>query len=453
MHFLQKITSFIAEKHLLSPGNKPIIAVSGGADSIAMLHVLSKAGYSGYIAHCNFQLRGSESDGDEQFVQKLADKYKLPFFVKHFDTKSYAKHYKLSFEMAARDLRYNWFTELHEYLGADGVAIAHHQDDAVETFHINLLRGTGIRGIKGINAQSGIYFRPLLSVSREEILNYCRQQELFFREDSTNASTHIMRNKIRHEIIPRFKEIQENYTGIMNENFQRFAMAEHILQNHISELFNTLSHEENGIIRIPIQKLLDLHPLEGYLYEFFAPYNFGLSTIKQLEHSLIYKTPGKQFFSENHRIVKDREEILLTEIPANSDEKYTLHKTDTQITITDPFGETYTLTQSVIPAESITNFANQDYKTAYLNWDKIHYPLVIRHKRNGDYFYPLGMKGKKKLKTYFIDKKFSLPEKERLWVITSESRIIWLAGNIPDDRFKVTSSTDWILKLQLTVSS
>ena len=432
-NFTQHIAThlpFLAQKKLL-------IAVSGGLDSVVLSKLCAKLNYSFALIHCNFQLRDAESDEDEQFVIALAEELKVLVHTQKFDTKSYADKHKLSIQMTARTLRYKWFQEVAEKLGYDYILTAHHKDDALETFLINLSRGTGIEGLTGIPQLNQNIVRPLLPFSRSEILAYAEKNNWSWREDSSNATTKYVRNKIRHEIVPKLKELHPTFL----DNFQR--TQEHLRESQqiISDTIDTLRKKlvtkvSENVWQIEIEAIQQLAEPKIYLYELLKTYGF---TAWNDVVELLEGQSGKQLFSPDFRLIKNRTHLLLQQQETNEE--------TTEYLIPD----SATTIQTPIPLqlEEVANVTDTSKKVLYLDKTMLKFPLIVRKWQKGDYFYPVGMKGKKKLSKYFKDEKYSLIEKEQQWLLCNEKDIVWIIGKRSDDRYKITQPTNTIIKLTL----
>jgi len=438
---IRKFTSYIEENDLFNPGNRILLAVSGGLDSIVMTELFQQSGNPVGIAHCNFQLRGDESDGDEEFVQKIAKKFDIPFFTKRFPTSSYAKERKISVQMAARKLRYDWFEEIRATKDFDFIATAHHHDDQIETLFINLLRGTGIAGLHGIPAKQGHLVRPLLFASKQEIENHAKAKQLSYREDSSNTSVKYKRNKIRHQLIPLLHSIQPDYAGNISTTINRIRDTESILRPFIVETSKKLIRKKQDHWVINIAILMELQPLQPWLCELLLPFGFNETTVHDLV-SHLYGESGKSFYSPEYRIVKDRDSLILTrrpktEQPEDHDE-YMIKAGETDCYL--PLRLQLQILART-PDYQISGSCNQ----ATLDRNKLSFPLTIRKWKPGDFFHPYGMNKRKKLSDFFIDEKISIPEKENTWLLCSGSRIIWVIGHRIDHRFRVTTRTKDLL--------
>ena len=423
------VQKFIEEKKLFNLQDKILVALSGGADSVALLRVLLSLGYTCECAHCNFHLRGLESDRDEAFVRQLCEKQGIPLHVTHFDTSAYAKEHYISIEMAARELRYEWFEHIRKEIGASAIAVAHHRDDSVETFLLNLMRGAGINGLKGIPVKNGLIVRPLLSVSREDILDYLQAIHQDFVTDSTNMEDEYMRNKIRLNIIPVMKEVNPSIMETIQETTFRFSEISNIYrQDRTEAIARKVISTSPDMFRISLADVLeDLAPL-SLLHEVLFPKGFNASQIQDIYRSLSSSQSGKLFFSTEWEVLRDREYIWIKKkAPAQSIPEIKMD----EVNRTPSF---------VIP---------RDKHIACLDADKIKHPLTIRKWERGDKFVPLGMKGKKNVSDYLTDKKFSLFQKENQYVVCCGDDIVWLVNERTDHRYRITESTQRIMLIQI----
>ena len=428
-HHITKNFSFLKEKKLL-------IACSGGLDSVVLSRLLKELKFNFSLAHCNFSLRRKESDGDEKFVIALADKLSIPVFSKTFDTKQFAKDEKISTQMAARDLRYTWFEELIDQHSFDYLLTAHHLDDDLETFFINLSRGTGLRGLTGIPEVNEKVVRPLLSFSREEIHSYAKENNISWREDSSNASTDYLRNKLRLEVIPKFKEATENVLQSFQQTQKHLQESQLLVNDYMILIQNlVLTQSEEGF-SLNIEKLEELPNTNALLFELLSP--FGFTAWEDISE-LLKAQSGKHIFSETHRLLKNRDELLLTEI-ASEDKNEIIFISDGILEIESPIHLKFEITNGI---------SEIDKNILYLDNQKLMFPLKLRKWEDGDVFHPFGMKGKKKLSKFFKDEKLSLVAKEKIWVLCSENRIVWIVGMRSDSRFKVEDNTNEILKIRL----
>jgi len=439
---LQKVQSYI-QKHRLLTQNRPIlVGVSGGTDSVVLLHILISLGYDCIIAHCNFHLRIEESDLDEIYVRKLASNYNIKLHTIDFKTIEYANKHGISIEMAARNLRYKWFEQLLEKYGAQAIAVAHHADDSIETLLLNLVRGTGLRGLTGISPRNNNVVRPLLCCNRLEIENYLIEHELTHVEDSTNALSDYKRNKIRNEVIPLLSELNPAIKQTLYTNINHFDGALAIYQQAISDITNRIVEKSGKVIKMDIQQIKEQAHTLTVLYELLQPYNFNSKVVEQIcEH--LDSESGKIFYSETHRLIKDRGHLIITDKNEVLEKKYSIYDTDTVNFV--PFE----LTIRKINTDNgfqISKLKNRIHVDA----SKISFPLTVRPWTEGDIFYPFGMNTRKKLSDFFIDNKLSLLEKEQVRVLISgENEIVWIIGLRTDNRFRVNENTKDVLEINI----
>jgi tRNA(Ile)-lysidine synthase len=416
-----------------------LVAVSGGVDSVVLVELMKRTGLDFSIAHCNFQLRSNESDEDAEFVKKLAQDYGVDFHVKKFETGAYAVEHKISVQMAARTLRYDWFEATRLEVNYDVVVTAHHLDDCVETFFLNLVRGTGIRGLTGIQSKRDYVVRPLLFSRKEEILTFARQENLSFREDASNADDYYHRNFIRHNVIPQLEKLNPKFTGSLQETMYRLASTQAIYQEAILKMQAEIV-EEGSTIKLKIEKLNTLPALKHCLFELISKYGFTGSDVSDIAKSLQGRS-GKQFLSDSHRLVKDREYLLIEPLIDRSQASITIE--EGMATITEPIA----LTFRSRPRSGLVIPSSGD--KACLDQAKLKYPLTLRNWTKGDTMHPLGMRGRKKLSDIFIDQKIPLNEKENIFVLESGGEIAWVVGHKIDDRFKTTDTTEQVCLIEI----
>lgn len=408
---------------------KILLAISGGIDSVVLTHLLHSHSTELLLAHCNFQLRGEESDGDEAFVHDFAKTLGIPLEVKHFDTHQYAIAHQLNTQLAARELRYEWFYELLETHHCDALATAHHANDNLETFLINLSRGSGLDGLLGIPQQTDKIVRPLLQWSRQQIYDYAEAHRLQWREDSSNASNKYVRNVIRHEIIPQMAAVHPNYLENFNQTQEYLHQSARFIDFYIEEWKKSCfsPRPQEGELSVPIaidtQKLQTAPEIDLVLHKLFYPYGFG--NVKDLKNLLFNAEAGKQLLSATHSLVKDSKGAWLKELTAES-----LPPTLTYEELTPPF-----------------HITKGDPNIAFIDADKLTAPLTLRQKQAGDFFYPIGLGVKKKLSKFFIDEKYSQVARENQWLLCSGEDIVWVIGKRLDERFKITENTQRILKV------
>lgn len=434
---IEEFKLFIARNGLLEKENKVLLAVSGGIDSVVMAHLFIRLGTKIAIAHCNFCLRGDESDKDEDFVRHFAEENGVPFYSVRFGTKDFAAENGISIQMAARQLRYEWFEKIRKENSFTSVAIAHNLNDNIETMIINLTRGTGLTGLTGIRVSGNRIIRPLLFASRLRITEYCNFYSIPYREDKSNAETKYARNKIRHLVIPVLKEINPSVEETLNETASRLAGIDEILSGYVSQILTTISRNEGKNTIINIKKLREVNPSDSLIFELFSRFEITGATLPDLKRLFTGKT-GKQIFTRTHRLLRNRDEIIIT--PAGSDSRFLV-----EINNIDDFNDVEGVKSARI-TENSKDFKIPDSKTiAAIDLEKAAFPFIVRNWRIGDYFYPLGMKEKKKISDYFIDRKYSRVEKEMARILESGGNVVWIIGERPDDRCKITSSTTKIL--------
>jgi tRNA(Ile)-lysidine synthase len=440
----KQFRAFINEKLTLSDQSKIILTVSGGADSVVMLKLFSELDYNLIIAHCNFHLRSSESDDDEKFTESLAKYYGIPYFKKDFDTVEYAQLNKVSIEMAARDLRYIWFEQLRQELDFDFIATAHHLDDVIETFFINLSRGSGIKGLSGIKIINGPIIRPMLFTNRDSISEFCKKEKLLFREDSSNQDINIIRNNIRHQILPLFKQLNESAIENILKSIENLNDSEKLANNEINRAKASIVSTYKQIIRIDIEKLKKYTPVHAYLFEILNDYGFNNHQINNIE-KISEESSGKLFYSKLHRLVKDRKELLIS--PVDYNEEFNLKIEENEKYKELPEGKKIFIKKILRTSDFIIP---NELASIAIDSDKIEFPLIVRKWEQGDYFYPLGMNKKKKLSDYFIDNKYSIIDKQNALLLISKMQIVWIIGNRIDNRFKIGEKTKNILLLSIT---
>lgn len=434
---LNSFQNHINSKFSFLKESKVLIAVSGGVDSVILVHICHKLNLKFALAHCNFNLRGKESDADEGFVLQLADDLNLEVFIESFDTELFAQESKLSIQMAARKLRYDWFQELSDQLHFDYILTAHHADDNLETFLINLTRGTGLEGLTGIPEINGKFVRPLLPFSREMIESYAKENRINWREDASNASTKYVRNKLRHDVIPILKEINPSLLQSFQNTLNNLQGSSAIVDDSIEALFvkEIIKLTPTGF-ELQISEIKKFHNPKAYLFRFLN--NYGFTEWDNIVN-LLDAQSGKHVYSSTHRLIKDRDFLLLSEITA--DERTSIRILETDNKVKTALGMLY--------FETVDSLSKTESQTIVVDKQTLKYPLSVRKWQEGDVFFPLGMTGKKKLSKYFKDEKYSMLDKENAWLLCSGNEIIWIVGKRADDRFKVTEATKQILKIEL----
>ena len=439
---LQQFSDFIKTNALFSADDKILLAVSGGKDSVLMVQLFKQCNYNFSIAHCNFNLRGDEAQRDESFVRLLAHTLDVPFHVAHFDTKSYASTNHVSTQMAARTLRYNWFEEIRAQNGYQFIAVAQHQNDAIETLLLNLTRGTGISGLHGILPKRDFIIRPLLFLSRQEIENFVEDNSLDFVEDSSNQTTKYARNSIRLNVVPHLQAINPNLERTFAQNINRFAETEQVLKQVVAETRQKLEKRENDDVSYDLASIENLTPKRLLFYELIKPFSFTESVADEILDSLA-KQSGTSFYSQTHRATIDRTAVIISKLSkASSTEHHFLH-------INEEFKLVDNQKISLFKTDSLLFEANK-FK-AFVDADKLIFPLIIRYKQEGDRFMPLGMRNFKKLSDFLINQKIPLPQKERIiLLINGNGEVIWVAGLRQDDRYKVNATTKKVAIFELS---
>ncbi len=434
----KRFIDFIIKEKLLAKGDKVLLTLSGGRDSMAMCHLFAQSGFPFGIANCNFGLRGEESDGDSRFVEEWAKKNKVPLHLHFCDAAAYAKENGISIQMAARDLRFAWFEELCEKENYAVYATAHHADDAIETYFINQLRGTGIAGLHGLLPKNGKLIHPLLFATRQDINQYIELHHLSFREDSSNASTKYMRNALRHKVMPILEDIQSAYRAVLMQNMKHFSAVEAIYLQKIKEEQQKICLKEGDRFLFSISKLQALENASTYLYEFLKVFGFGFSQAEEIFISIQKGQVGAQFYSASHVLLRDRDDLILSEIQIEKKEIFKLINEEGEIK--KPIRLKWELTMD-------KKFST-DLNQAFIDLDKVKFPLTLRKWEQGDSFYPLGMQSKKLLSDFFIDKKLNRFEKESTYLLFSGEDIVWVVGRRLDNRFRITEKTARVLKIE-----
>lgn len=437
---LQRFTDYIKQHQLFTKKEHILLAVSGGKDSVVMAQLFKLAGFNFSIAHCNFNLRADEAQRDEAFVKLLAEEMEVPFHVVHFDTKAFAEEQGISTQMAARQLRYDWFDELSKQHNYEYIAVAHHQNDAVETVLLNLVRGTGISGMHGILPKRGKIVRPLLFLSRQQIDDIIEEQRLPFVEDSSNLSSKYARNKIRLKVVPQLREINPNLEQTFAENIQRFAETERLLQNVVAQTRKQLFKQESGFISVEIEEIGKLNPQKLLLFELLKPFRFSDDVVDEIIHSL-GKQSGTSFYSPSHRATIDRKQLMISPLVDKAEGLVYLHEAG----IVDLADRKLSLHFS----EDVR--FNGEKSFAFVDASLLVFPLVVRYKQDGDKFKPLGMRSFKKLSDFFVDEKVPVPQKEKVpLLINGNGEMIWVVGMRQDERYKVSATTKKVAIFELS---
>lgn len=431
-----------AQRHtLFTPQNLVLAAVSGGKDSVLMAHLLKASGFKFAIAHCNFLLREAEAKRDQDFTTNLANQLQVPFFLTDFNTADYAAENRISIQMAARQLRYEWFEKIRAEQNFDVIALAHHQNDSVETILLNLTRGTGIAGMHGILPKNGKLVRPMLFLSKENIDRICAEEKLDFVEDSTNNSAKYVRNKIRLEVVPKLKELNPKLEKTFEQNLERFRELEQLLEKTLQQFRDTSFIRQKSETRIKIADLKTLHPQHLLLFNLLREFNFSEQVVQDLLFSL-EKHPGKMFESSTHSLVLDRQEVIIYPKKKQLKAVVTIGKNQHEVQF-----QNYHL--NLLHDDSPLIVKNNPMATS-VDAEKLIFPLTIRNWQSGDYFYPLGMQQRQKLSDFFVHQKVPLNQKSQIPVLVNGNQeIIWLCGLRLDDRYKVCSGTKKVVIFEL----
>ena len=438
---IPSFVSFLTQHQLFTKSDRILLAVSGGIDSVVMAELFHKAGYKFGIAHCNFSLRGKESDEDENFVRRISERYKVPFFLKKFETSEHSTSMGISVQMAARELRYQWFEEIRSSQLFDYIATAHHLDDQAETFLINLVRGTGISGLHGILPKQGVILRPLLFAFRNEITAYAGKNHLKYREDSSNLEDKYIRNKIRLRVIPLLEEINPEFRRTLTSGIKILRGWEETGRKEIDRTIAGLVKHEKDKIIIDLRALKTCRPVELYAWEILSPYGFNSSVIAGILDSM-NRSSGSIFLSPGYRAVKDRAKLIIQQSLTRAGESGRMISADNKI-INKPLKLRFSVLDN---SRDATIPGGREF--ASLDLEKLTFPLELRRWRHGDSFHPYGMKGSKKLSDLLIDEKVSLPDKENTWVLCSAGKIAWVIGYRIDQRFRITQKTNHIYRIK-----
>jgi tRNA(Ile)-lysidine synthase len=455
MSLLNQFIKNIAQQNLFQKNDYLLVAVSGGADSVALCELCFQAGFRFEIAHCNFQLRGEESKRDEEFVHKLGEKYRTKVYVKRFNTKNYAEENKISIQVAARELRYEWFQELLNNYQPSTLNLqpskwlltAHHANDNIETLLMNLFKGTGINGLQGILPKQGKIIRPLLFAKREEIKLFNKENNLDFVEDSSNNSDKYTRNYFRHQVIPSIEKVFPQAEDNIIKNIERFSEIEILYNQSIEQHKKKLLEQKGNETHIPVLKLLKSVPVKTIVYEIIKDFGF---TSHQAEDviNLLKSESGKYISSGTHKIIKNRAWLIIAPINTLEANHILINENDKEVAFESGKLKLKIRNNELRMNETQAgNLISKTNEMATVDAGNISFPLLLRKWKQGDYFYPLGMQKKKKLSKFFIDQKMSITDKEKIWIIESNKRIVWIIGQRIDDRFKITDKTKKILSI------
>lgn len=434
---LQKLQNHINSNLSFLNEKKLLLAVSGGIDSMVLVHLCHQLKLDFSVAHCNFQLRGNESNGDEKFVRLKTEKLKVPIFIQKFDTKSIAETQKLSIQLAARKLRYDWFYKLMNENGFDYILTAHHLDDSLETFLINFTRGSGLDGLIGIPEQNDKIVRPLLIFSRNEIETFAQENQITWREDSSNSSDKYLRNKLRHDVIPILKELNPSLLSSFENTIKNLKQSQSLVDDASKMVYEKVASEQENQIVFNLDLLLAYQNYQAYLFSWLSRFGF---TDWDSVYDLVSAQSGKQVMSDSHVLLKNRNTLLLFSRKENSEEViYQIDKAQKQVKV--PLNLTFC---------NVSDISVQPTNTIFVDAEKLQFPLTIRKWEEGDFFQPFGMNGKKKVSKFFKDEKFSMLEKNEIWLLCSNDKIVWIIGKRQDERFKITETTTKIIQINYT---
>ena len=412
-----------------------LLAVSGGADSSVLAYLFHQCGFPFAIAHCNFHLRGEDSDKDMELVRKKAEQYGVPYFEKEFDTIAFQKQEGLSLEMAARQLRYDWFAQIDKDF--DYLVTAHNANDNAETFLLNMCRGTGLKGLTGIPEQNGKLLRPLLPFNSAQIRRFAAQKGIAYRNDASNFSEAFQRNKIRLSVLPKLEELNPELISTFSRNIDLLKRQYDFYQQQMGNILSSMVEKENDTLLISIKKLKECEDPALVLYEILKDYGFNASLVEQILDSLD-KTSGKFFYSSQYQVLKDRKHLIINPIESVLAKEKSIEKIEDL--------ETLGFTVEEYELGEWPDF-EPNSEILYVDAQKLEFPLTLRHWQEGDRFHPFGMKGSKKLSDFFIDQKINLLEKKNVPVLCSGDKIVWLVGFRSDDRFKIDKQTKKYYKI------
>jgi len=442
MLLLEEFEKYVAQNELFGHDDKILLTVSGGVDSMVMMSLFAASGYRFGVAHCNFQLRGHESDEDEALVAEQARRYGVELFNRRFDTQGEMERTGESMEMAARRLRYTWFRSLCDEHGYNVIAIAHHINDSIETFFINMLRGTGLRGLTGISVQAGRIVRPLMFATRKDILDYATAHRIPYREDSSNRSTKYLRNKVRLGIVPMLREINPQFTTVMRRNISRLTDAQTFIDRSVELIRRDAMTEQGGLYTLHVDRIDASLPLGYVVYEILnSMFGFKGDTVDALCHALQQNNTGRRFYSREWVATIDRGRIVIGRI---ADEDTCM--TQVEQGVLRSYCGSSVLHYEYCDIDMIDSVTTPD-NVALVDADKLRFPLTLRRWQQGDWFVPFGMSGRKKVSDFLIDAKVSMAEKSRQFVLLSGDDVVWLVGRRADDRFRLTRQTENVLKI------
>ncbi|MBL0135711.1 MAG: tRNA lysidine(34) synthetase TilS [Chitinophagaceae bacterium] len=457
MTLQHSFTDFISKESLFTKQNKLLIAVSGGVDSVVLCDLCNEAGYDFLIAHCNFQLRGEESNRDEDFVLQLGRNYGKEVLVKHFATKAYAAQNKVSTQVAARELRYSWFYDLLDsdpprrttlptpdsrLKTPDLLLTAHHADDNIETVLMNFFKGTGVSGMRGILPKQGKLIRPLLFATKAELLDYAKTKGLKWVEDSSNAGDQYTRNYFRHQVIPLLQKVYPQVDQNLISNISRFRDIEVLYKQSIALHKKKLLEQKGNEVHIPVLKLKGVKPLNSIVYEIIKDFSFSNGQVQDVLN-LLESESGHFVASPTHRIIRNRNWLIIAPLASEEAANILIEEMVSKVRTANWQLQISRKNRSEISISSDSN-------TACVDASDIKFPLLLRKWKEGDYFYPLGMKKKKKVARFLIDQKISKTDKENIWVLEMNKKIVWVVGQRIDDRFKITDATKEVIVISVS---
>lgn len=441
MDLFSRFQEYILKERLFSAADRLLLAVSGGMDSVVLLDLCSRAGYDVYVAHCNFWLRGDESWRDEKFVRQLAASYGRNALVEHFNTEVYAEERRISIQVAARELRYAWFSKVAAENGLRYIVTAHHRDDNIETLLMNFFKGTGIVGLRAMLPRQGGIVRPLLFATREAIRDYAVQRKLPWVEDSSNASDNYTRNYFRHQVIPVVKEAFPAVLDNLADNLGRFREIEGIYRQAVEGIKKKLLEYRGKEVHIPVLKLAHYEALGTLLFEILSPYGFSPQQAEACRE-LLDSPSGRYVASATHRVLKNRGWLIISPLDTTVATNVLVEETDTVVAFAGGV-----LRVHILEAGQVGGL-DQGPRVALLDAAEVRFPLLLRPWKTGDYFYPLGMRKKKKLSRFFIDNKLSVAQKEKVWVVEMDKKIVWVVGMRIDDRLRVGPGTRKVVRIE-----
>jgi len=441
--FIRDFQDFIQAQQLLKPDQNVLIAVSGGVDSMVLTDLLLQTGFSIGLAHGNFGLRAAEADADEKMIREFGLAHDLTVFVEKFSTKEAAANKNQSIQMTARELRYEWLEHVRQAGNFDAIATAHHLDDQVETILLNLTKGTGLKGLHGIPVTSGHVIRPLMFTDRTSILEYANQAEIQWHEDTSNQSTKYQRNLVRHEVIPTLKKINPSLEQTFDDNAARVKQIEQVWQQTLETAGTKIFTRKGNWLYLHIEALRKLNPLQPYLFEWLSPYGFNADTVGNIMQSLDAQ-PGKQFFSEGYVMEKDRQYLILHPNKTAHRDQMHINTYEGNGRLAGKFLHWNIISVSMDPPPADL----KDPSVAYVDLEKLEFPLVIRPWQEGDRFVPIGMSHFKKLSDYLVDEKYALPEKAATFVVETNGHIASIVGGRVDQRFAISKASTQALRIE-----